>query len=270
MPSLHGRCWGTVVHVGAGLGAFDARARRLVLLDGEPAACARLRAAVRGRSDVEVHEQIVAPKAEKVTWYVHSWSAMSGLHDCASTLHHIYPRLQVLQHREEEARSLASWLEGLVLQRESGNDNALVIEVPVGADALLRSLPVSQLLNFDWIVAGGWRQSPSPELPPWLRAQDGDEDGESWAWRVWRVDAAAYENAKALDAALVELDTMRRHLEASEAQGADLAARVAEQELELAVRKSEIENLSGRLGALARAEGKLALIADLLLAERLK
>jgi hypothetical protein len=239
---------------------------------------------------VQVRERVVAPVAGPVTWHLHSWPAADGLQDMTPALGAIYPRLQLLARRDAQAQSLTEVLEDLAPDRLPDEANALVLDLPSGADNLVRGLSAEWALCFDWIVAGGLPDD-STAIPPYLHAQAWPDSIESRRWRAWRVDPEAYRMQVELDQTRAELDGTRKRLIEAQAQGSDLEQRLAEGEQrerdqsaqlaervgmlvtaqeQLAARATEIERLEMKLQAVMRAESKLDLIADLLLAARLK
>jgi hypothetical protein len=291
LPPLRGRRWGTVVHLGGGPGAVAIPARRLVLLDGDPAACARLRAAARGRTGVEVHERVVGPGAGPVTWHVHNWPAANGLRDLTPALSVVYPRLQLLARRESEAQTLPEVLDGLELGPQSGEADALVVDLPSGAEQLVRGLSAPWALRFDWIFTGGLPDEDPGPMPSYLQLQAWPDSVEPRRWRVWRVDRLAHRAQAELDSSRAELEGTRLRLDEAHAQVADLTQRLAEGERrereqdavlaeqagsllakqeQLAAQATEIERLNVQLRAVTLAESKLDLITQLLLSERLK
>lgn len=211
--------WGTVVHVGAGSVQPPVCADALVLVDGDPVACAHLRAATRGRADVEVIERIVGAVPGSAIWHSHSWPAADGLADLTRALCHTYPRIACIQRRTVEADTLSDLVAGIDLDRAMGRPNLLLLDLPSAADAMVAGLSAEQALRFSWIVAGGL-PGPVP-AGAHLQRQAGTWAAGPWPWRMWRVDAEAYRAA-------------------------------------------------ARLAALQRAEAKLAIVAELLLAERLQ
>ena len=295
-PFLGSR-WGTVVHVGGGLGAAPVSARRLLAFDGDPASCARLRAATRGRQGVDVFEQVIAEVDGPATWHQHSWRAVDGLRDLSGELSGIYPRLRLLGQREVHARTLARVLEEAGIQHGAADDppNALVLDLPSGAEALLRALAPEQLMAFDWVIAGGLREGRDGPGPDNLRPQAWPGSSDRRGWQVWQVDHAARRMSLELATAREELSEALRCLDEARHHGAELAQQVAQQAEHLQDRErhwnatldeyaarmsqqdealrsqlGEIAGLKQRLEALARAEAKVEFVADLLLAERLK
>lgn len=298
LAPLRGQRWGTVVHVGARQASAAVSARRLLVFDGDPASCAQLRAATRGRAAVSIREQVIASVDGLVAWHLHNWRAADGLQDLSGALAEIYPRLRLLDRRQVEARSLAEVLEEAEIQRVGGRAevNALVLDVPSGAEAMLQSLAPELLMGFDWIVAGGLPDDGSGTTSPsYLRPQAWAGSPDRLAWRVWQVDHAARRTSLELARTREELDAALLHLEESRHRAGELAqqltqqavhledrerewtatlakhvARLSVQDQELVSRLGEIERLQQRLQAVTRAEGKLDLIAELLLAERLQ
>lgn len=298
LATLRGQRWGTVVHVGAGPAAVAVLARRLLVFDGDPASCAQLRAATRGRADVSIREQVIAPVDGPVVWHQHNWHAADGLQDLSAVLADIYPRLRLLDRREVEARALAEVVEDAEIQRagDGGEVNALVLDVPSGADAMIQALAPELVMGFDWIVAGGLPDDgPETTTPAYLRPQAWAGSPGRLTWRVWQVDHAARRTSLELARTREELGAVQLHLEATRRQGGELAQQLARQtahlegrerewattlaeqvtrlgaqDQELVSRLGEIEGLQQRLQAVTRAEAKLDLIAELLLAERLR
>ena len=258
---------GTVVHVGAGHGGVLADYARLqpgrvVLIEGDRDAAARLREEKRAHPFAEAIECAVAPSAGEAVWHTFNLPRFNGLHVPAG-LQARYPRLRELPGRTVATAAFSALS---VLQEPRGGvaPDVLVLDVPGQEVGLLASLDPDALQRFQWIVVrtcaldeqGG--ADTSSRIAQVLEARCfrpvravADTD-LLWPTRVFRLDASRLriEQYRARIAALEE------HL--TQARGAEAALREERESLaEAAVRekarlRAERDELAEKAQAMSR------------------
>lgn len=153
---------GTVVHLGAG-GTDPAlheamQARRLILVDGNPAAVAELRLlSAKGVTRLNVIQAVVAAQASTVTWNHYNLPWLDGTSD-ASNLSNFYPRLERTGSEPRQAIALSDFLRELHIDEADGSfveSNVLMIDLPGQDRSLLEALPPELLASFGWIAVRG-------------------------------------------------------------------------------------------------------------------
>lgn len=202
------RDWGRVVHLGAGDGRVwraerTVPARRVVLVEGDARAAARLRSALQGRTAFQALERVVAPKSGDARWYEHDVDSFDGLvrHDRDDRAL-LFPRLRCTGHRTVAARALTAVLEECLADAAADDPAVLVVDLPLTGTPWLPASAAATLARFRRVVVtkaaapSGNGEAP-PALAPALAAAGflrvpGTQAGatsfafDEVAWRVRR------------------------------------------------------------------------------------
>jgi hypothetical protein len=132
-------------------------AERVVLVAGDPDTVSPLCAAMRGRSDVEVVEAVVAPTAGHARWMRFNVRGLGGLLE-PTGLRGYFPRLQLLECVPVCTSTLQTVLDRLHVSRhDDERANLLVLETPGTEAALLQGVARETLYAFGLVLLRGAR-----------------------------------------------------------------------------------------------------------------
>lgn len=270
---------GTVVHLGAGgtdPSIHEAmQARRLILVDGSPAAVDELRLlAPKAVPRLNVVQAVVAAHASTVAWNHYNLPWLDGTSE-VSNLGHLYPRLQRTGSEARQAIALSDLLKDQHIDEADGSlveANVLVIDLPGQEHSLLEALPPELLASFGWIAvcACGGSDNVAKALEDLLGARfydlvcAGEPRDAIWPTVLFKRSSRRLENAlraqlgaledhvSALtDSARAAGDEHQRVLSASEARVTEIGALKKDHEALDAERQAlrrTVEELTNRLG----------------------
>jgi hypothetical protein len=149
---------GTVVHIGAGSGLVLAdymslRPQALVLVEGDADNAAELRDMAAPLPWARVVQAVLAPTAGPATWHRYNLPALNGLAR-PDHLRADFPRLRLLATEDVQAAAAADWLAQLQLPVPTAEEaaNALVVDLPAEAEALVCALGAEGLRPFDTLL----------------------------------------------------------------------------------------------------------------------
>lgn len=170
LQQLPAQTWAAVVHLGAGHGAsvqplLGLQPGRLVLVEGDPEASARLRRLSGLSEAVQVHSLVLGAEPGPGLWHRYSMATLNGPLD-AMPWTRDYPRLRMLSAAPVEKVAvqdvLARALEGL----EGQDHKLLIVDLPGQEDELLGAVPAALLQGFDWVILQGCAHPPSAAWSP--------------------------------------------------------------------------------------------------------
>jgi hypothetical protein len=164
------RCWDTFVHIGAGDGRDllqrQVASRRLVLVEGDPAAAALLNARRRQRDDTQVMQWVVAPTTGHAVWYCHNVRAFDGLVRQDTAPGSCFPRLRCVAQRSVVTRSLQSVLEQCLDGVPRDGNHALVVDLPLTQQEWLSTDAAAALARFRALVVTPAARHTAADEPP--------------------------------------------------------------------------------------------------------
>lgn len=195
---------GTVVHIGAGSGLVLAdylalQPQSLVLVEGDADTAAELRSMAAPLPWARVVQAVLAPTAGPAPWHRYNLPALNGLAG-PGRLRADFPRLRLLATEEVQAAAAADWLAQLQLPVPTAEEpaNALVVDLPAEAEALVCALGAEGLRPFDTLLM---RATGTPVVVETV-AQDDDSAAATPAGDLAAVlQAAGFELLPATDAA---------------------------------------------------------------------
>lgn len=157
---------GCVLHIGAGSGAvLDSyralQAQRLLLIEGDPEAYARLSTRPERPARAEVLEAVIGADARQVLWHRYSLPTLNGPLDAGGWIG-AYPRLRLESTLARQTYPLQSILEQGLEGTDGSAPNMLVLDVAGQEAALLSSVSPDTLRRFEWVLVRGCGQAPAP------------------------------------------------------------------------------------------------------------
>jgi chromosome segregation ATPase len=131
--------------------------RRLILVEGDPAAAAELSRRAGSLQGVQVVASSLSPHGGKQRWLQHNVGALNGPLDM-EPLRPYYPRLRVMGESRQGSITMLELLDSLGLTERTAQTNVLALDLPGQEEALLSSLPPRRLAQFDTVLLRGCRE----------------------------------------------------------------------------------------------------------------
>jgi asparagine synthase (glutamine-hydrolysing) len=160
IAELGARGWDTLVHLGAGDGRDGVArhappSRRLVFVEGDPAAVIELRVRTRHRPAIRVMDCVLAPTTGQADWYSHNVRSFDGLRRLDDRLGVQFPRLHSIGNRVVQTLSLESALSNCLQDSAPDGRHALVVDIPLTDCAWLGTEAAATLARFRVVVVTG-------------------------------------------------------------------------------------------------------------------
>jgi hypothetical protein len=163
--------WDTLVYLGAGdgrdcLARRAPQSRRLVLVEGDPAAAAMLRIRTRRRPEARVMDCVLAPTTGQARWYAHSVRSFDGLVRQDGELSAQFPRLLCTGSRLVPTLSLQSALAQCLEVAAQDGAHALAVDIPLTDREWLSPNAAATLARFRAVAVRRQAQAADDEPAP--------------------------------------------------------------------------------------------------------